>query len=178
MNIFFLCTGRCGSTTIIKACSHISNFSAAHESRTNLLSSNRFEYPTQHIEADNRLSWLLGRLNIAYGDNAYYVHLKRDTHKTAESFVKRYQGGIMKAYRGSGIIMGLSENADPLSVAIDYCETVNTNIDLFLKDKTHVMRMDLEQIKEAFPAFCSWIGADVNMEEALLEFEIKHNASS
>ncbi len=177
MNIFILCTGRCGSTTFIQACSQISNYSSAHESRTSELGMNRFAYPKQHIEADNRLSWLLGRLNRTYADSAYYVHLKRDTLKTAESYVKRYAGGIMKAYRGNGILMGIREDTDPLSVAIDYCETINTNIDLFLRDKSNVMRIDLEQAKAVFPQFCSWIGAEVNMEKALSKFDLMHNKS-
>lgn len=175
MNLFILCTGRCGSTTFIQACSHISNYSSAHESRTSKLGPDRFAYPKQHIEADNRLSWLLGRLNRIYGDQAHYVHLKRDTLKTAESYVKRYDGGIMKAYRGNGILMGISQDADPLSVAIDYCNTVNTNIDLFLRDKSNVMRIDLQKVKEAFPIFCNWIGAEVNMEKAIATLNMRHN---
>lgn len=177
MNVFVLCTGRCGSTTFIKACSHISNYSAAHESRAAFLGSDRLAYPKWHIEADNRLSWLFGRLDRAYGDSAYYVHLCRDATETARSFVRRYEGGIIKAYRGMGIIMGLSEDSDPMSVAIDYCDTVNSNISAFLKNKSKVMRVDLEKAKEVFPDFCSWIGADVDMEAALAEFDIWYNAS-
>ncbi len=56
MDVFVLCTGRCGSTTFIKACAHITNYTAAHESRTGLLGSDRLDYPGKHIEADNRLS--------------------------------------------------------------------------------------------------------------------------
>jgi hypothetical protein len=66
-NIFVLCTGRCGSTTFIKAAGHIRNYSAAHESRTEELGHARFAYPNFHIEADNRLSWLLGRVDTLFG---------------------------------------------------------------------------------------------------------------
>lgn len=78
MNVFVLSTGRCGSTTFVKACEHITNFSAAHESRTGLLGAARLDYAGNHIEADNRLSWLLGRLDRTYGNAAFYVHLRRD----------------------------------------------------------------------------------------------------
>jgi hypothetical protein len=61
-NIFLLCTGRCGSSTFIKAASHIINYSAGHETQTQHLGQKRFDYANHHIEADNRLSWLLGRL--------------------------------------------------------------------------------------------------------------------
>src|SRR6478752_4229315 len=119
MNIFVLCTGRCGSTTFIKACSHISNFTSAHESRAHLIGEDRLDYPTNHIEADNRLSWLLGRLGRKYGRDAVYVHLKRNMRDTAHSFANGGGGGIIKAYKGSGIIMGSPRKCDPMAVALD-----------------------------------------------------------
>ena len=125
MNIFVLCTGRCGSTTFTRACEHITNFSSSHESLCKFLGVERFEYPKNHIEVDNRLSWLIGRLDKAYGDEAFYVHLKREDSLVAKSFTKRYGGGIIKAYRGNGIIMGLPEAIDSMSVSLDYCRTVN-----------------------------------------------------
>lgn len=177
MNVFVLCTGRCGSTTFIKACAHIANFSSAHESRCALLGPARLAYPENHIEADNRLSWLLGRLEKAYGNKATYIHLKRDVMETAESFVKRYERGIIKAYRGSGILMGLPEAQHPLDVALDYCETVNSNIEVFLRDKTNKMTFHLEEAKSDFSVFWNLVGAAGNLENALNEFDTKHNAS-
>lgn len=177
MNIFVLCTGRCGSNTFIKACGHISNYSSAHESRTRLLGDDRLKYPDNHIEADNRLSWLLGRLDRTYGDNAFYVHLKRNVYDTAASVVKHYDVGIIKAYRGKGIIMGLPESTDPMSVALDYCDTVNSNIEVFLKDKSKKMEFLLESAKQDFPVFCDRIAADVNMDRALLEFNVRYHAT-
>ena len=56
MNVFVLCTGRCGSTTFACACRHIENYTAAHESRSHLAGPERFAYPEDHIEVDNRLS--------------------------------------------------------------------------------------------------------------------------
>ena len=67
MNVFILNSGRCGSTTWIRACTHIDNFSAGHETRSHLSGDARLDYPDRHIEADNRLSWLLGRLDRQYG---------------------------------------------------------------------------------------------------------------
>jgi len=99
MNIFILNTGRCGSTTFIRACQHISNYSAAHESRLKLIGEQRLQYPPRHIEADNRLSWYLGRLDQRYGDQAFYVHLQRELQATAASYAKRRDFGLMKAFR-------------------------------------------------------------------------------
>ena len=85
MNVFVLSTGRCGSTTFIKACSHITNYSSAHESLSTRTGKQRLNYPENHIEADNRLSWLLGRLDNTYGDDAFYVHLNRNIEDTIAS---------------------------------------------------------------------------------------------
>lgn len=137
MNVFVLNTGRCGSTTFVVACRHISNYTSGHETRCALLGAERFDYPNPHIEADNRLSWLLGRLQRHYGDNAFYVHLKRSDEETAKSFVKRYgyDVGIINAYRRS-ILLHLPTDAPATQVALDYCDTVNSNIELFFRDKT------------------------------------------
>jgi hypothetical protein len=177
MNIFILNSGRCGSTTFIKACSHIINYSSAHESRTEFLGENRFQYPENHIEADNRLSWFLGRLEKSYGNTAMYVHLKRDINKTAQSFTKRYSSGIIRAYRES-IIMGMPYDVDPINVSLDYLDTVNSNIELFLRDKTKVMIFSLENSKEDFKKFWDMIGARGDLESSLSEFNVNYNASA
>jgi hypothetical protein len=177
MNVFVLNTGRCGSTTFIMACRHITNFTCAHESRTSLLGEDRFNYPQNHIEADNRLSWLLGRLDKTYGDNAIYVHLKRNDNDTARSYVRRFSGGIMRAYRRGGILMGLREENDPMAVALDYCHTVNSNIELFLKDKTRKMEINLESIDQDFTAFWKLIGAEGEISAALAEFSNRYHAA-
>jgi hypothetical protein len=61
--------------TLSKACLYIINFTSAHGSRSGLLDDDRLAYPENRVEADHRLSWLLGRLERAYGDSAYHVHL-------------------------------------------------------------------------------------------------------
>lgn len=177
MNIFVLNTGRCGSTTLIEACRHISNYSCAHESRSGMLGEERLNYPDNHIEADNRLSWMLGRLDREYGDEALYVHLKRSERDTACSFFKRYHSGIIKAYRGNGILMGLPEKHDPLSVCLDYCDTVNSNIDLFLRNKSKKITIQLETVDQGFDEFWQLIGAEGDYDAALAEFGVRHNAT-
>ena len=176
MNIFVLNTGRCGSTTFVKACQHITNYTSAHESRSGLLGEDRFNYPEDHIEADNRLSWVLGRLDSIYGDRAFYVHLKRDDSDTARSFVRRYSGGIIKAYR-TDILMGLPDASSPMSVALDYCDTVKSNIDLFLKGKSRKMEIRLEDADRHFVQFWQEIGAEGDFHAAMAEFSICYNAS-
>ena len=43
-------TGRCGSTTFARACTHIANFTTAHESQRAPLGDERLNYPVSHIE--------------------------------------------------------------------------------------------------------------------------------
>ena len=176
MNVFVLCTGRCGSTTFAKACSHITNYTASHESRIGAAGITRLDYPPNHIEVDNRLSWFLGRLNERFGNSAFYVHLTRNPDQVAESFRARWDSGIMQAYR-TGISPTTQNPAiEPIALAGDLVRTVNSNIDLFLRDKTLKMTMQLENLKDQFPAFFERIGAQGDLNLALDELDIRYNA--
>lgn len=176
MNIFVLNTGRCGSTSFIKACQHITNYTALHESRLKLIGDQRLAYPDNHIEADNRLSWLLGRLERRYGNSAFYVHLHRDRSKTAYSYARRSDFGIMQAYR-EGILLGGEADQSAYEIAQDCIETIESNIELFLKNKTLTMDFKLENAKQDFTDFWQQIGAEGDLAKALLEWDVKYNAS-
>lgn len=176
MNVFILNSGRCGSTTFIKACQHITNYSCAHESLLTEVGTQRFNYPDKHIEADNRLSWMLGRLDESYGDNAFYVHLTRNTQDTINSFSKRINFGILKAYE-QGILMHDQHRLAPQDIASDYINTINSNIKLFLRNKSRKMDISLEAITTDFPVFWKAISAQGNLENALKEWQINYNAS-
>jgi len=182
MNVFVLCTGRNGSVTFIKACKHSSNFSAGHESRSKIIGKEAFNYTKDHIEADNRLSWQLGKLDKAYGDNAFYVHLKRDRDKTAKSFFRRfnYRGSIVKSFcEGIKITPPeLLNEEEKLNVCYDYIDVVSDNIEHFLADKSRKMTMNIENIDEDFKYFWNQIGANGDLELALKEFSVQHNSSS
>lgn len=178
-NIFILCTGRCGSTTIIKASSHCTNYSSGHETRTARVGAERFAYPAFHIEADNRLSWLLGRLDRHFGSTPFYVHLKRDRDLVAQSFVKRADRGIMAGYRNA-ILMPRGKQVRPeqdIDFALDYIDTVDTNIAMFLQDKPNKMMFQLENSDQDFADFWERIGAEGDFQTALSEFGVPYNAS-
>lgn len=178
-NIFVLCTGRSGSTTLARACGHFDNFTASHESRTHLLGPARLAYPDRHIEIDNRLTWFLGRLDATWGDDAAYVHLTRNPDEVAASFAKRAGQGILKAYRQDILMRAPKKSADvPLiDFCRDYVDTVTTNIAAFLKDKSHVMDMRLETMSEDFDQFVDWIGATGDLDAARADLGERHNAS-
>ena len=176
MNVFILNSGRCGSTTFIKACQHITNYSSAHESLSTETGSLRFNYPLDHIEADNRLSWLLGRLDNKYANKAFYVHLTRNNKNVATSFSKRINFGILKAYE-QGILMHEQHPLPAKDIAEDYIETVESNIKLFLRDKSKKINISIETVKTDFTKFWYMINAEGDLEKALDEWDTKHNAS-
>ena len=120
MNVFVLCTGRSGSTTFYRACRHITNYSAGHELNTSEVGRARLDYPEDHIEVDNRLSWLLGRLDQAYGDRAFYVHLTREEEPTARSFDRRGRAGTPSSGRMRRGSFG--ERTRPRHSAGTWCE--------------------------------------------------------
>jgi hypothetical protein len=179
MNIFVLCTGRCGSTTFIRACSHATNFSAGHETRSKALGTLRLAYPANHIEADCRLVWMLGRLNDLYGDQAAYVHLTRDPLDVAKSYAARWDNvdvNIVRSYWQS-IHMRGSDVADRVAVGLDYVETVRRNVDFFLRDKVRVFPMALEDAQNDFGRFWDWAGAEGDKTAGLAEWSVRHNAT-
>lgn len=174
MNVFVLCTGRCGSLSLAKACGHITNFTVGHETLVDKIGHDRVAYPDQHIEIDNRLAYFLGRLDAKYGTRAFYVHLMRDEHETALSFERRT--GIMDLYSHSnGIFIGNIE-ASRYELALDYVRRVNENIVAFLLDKLY-MNFHIENYAVDFARMCLLIGASVDYDAAMAEFVARHNAS-
>jgi hypothetical protein len=176
LNVFVLCTGRCGSTTFARAASHIVNYTADHEGRVQRLGSDRLSYPPNHIEVDNRLAWMLGRLEESFGKNAYYVHLKREPEAVARSYDQRWglKFGIISAYR-NGILSGAS-GAEPHEVCVDLVDTVDANIRAFLADKPLMMEFNLESATRDWMAFWDAIGAQGDLEASLAEWTVPHNA--
>jgi hypothetical protein len=94
MNVFVLCTGRCGSHTFAAACGrNITNYTTSHESGAcrdaRFLDDLTFRYPPNHIEVDNALALFCFLLDKQYGKDAYYVHLVREAPDCIGSLTKR-----------------------------------------------------------------------------------------
>ena len=174
MNVFVLTTGRSGSLTFAKACGHITNYTSGHETRVGRLGTERLAYPDQHIEVDNRLAWFTGRLDATHGDAAFYVHLTRDDDATASSHVKRWSKRAMRSYR-QGILWDVDPEAERIDVARDLNLTMNSNIELFLRDKTRTMHIDIADATSLFPEFWERIGAEGDLDAALSELAVKHH---
>jgi hypothetical protein len=174
MNVLVLTSGRTGSLTFSEACRHMTNYSSGHETRVGLLGPARLAYPDNHIEVDDRLGWFLGRLEEAFGDDAFYVHLKRDDEATAASRMRRWNKPAMRSYR-KGILWDVDPNVDRLEVALDLNHTINSNIAYYLRDKTRQMTIHIETARDSFPTFWERVGAEGDLEAALAEFERRHH---
>ena len=174
MNVFVLSAGRAGTHTFARACSHLTSHTSAHESQWGFLGRPRLDYPPDHIEVDNRLSWYLGRLYRRYGDDAYYLHMVRDREEVADSFMNRRlkRLSIIRAY-AYGVV---ARNKTDRAVAADLWDTVTANIRLFLEDRPNAMEIRLSEAMERFPEFLEWIGADGDLEAAVAEWTVKNDA--
>ena len=140
VNVFVLSTGRCGSLSFARACAHLTNYTAGHESRAHLFGRERLDYPDNHIEVDNRLAWFLGPLAERYDDrDVLYVHLTRDPQETAESLVawslptperpNAYPANMLRAFcHGLTMRATAMTREEYLIGARAYVDTVNANI--------------------------------------------------
>jgi hypothetical protein len=174
MNVFVLTTGRSGSLAFAEACRHITNYSCGHETRVGLVGPDRLAYPADHIEVDNRLAWFPGRLEDAFGDAAFYVHLRRDREATAASMVRRWSKPAMRSYR-NGILWDVDPDTERMALARDLVDTMESNITWFLRDKSQTMTIDIETPSGAFSTFWERIGAEGDLEAALTEFDAGHH---
>lgn len=188
MNVFVLCTGRCGSTTLAKAFSHVNNYTAAHESMFGRPAAERFGadgYPAQHIEVDTIMSWFPGPLRKRYGDMAYYIHLLRDRDATAGSLMAHLgRGGFADGYAGSLFLSNTPPRKDlaksALGMCYDYVDTITENIRWFLNSHPKNMQaeIEIEQPHDRFSGIWADINARGNMGRALRELNVKYNSSN
>lgn len=173
MNVFVLCTGRCGSTTFARACGHMMNFTAGHESRVGRIGEHRLAFADNHIEVDHRLAFQLGRLDSKFGAAGFYVHLTRDPAAAAASWAERFTVGTMMSTYRRGLIG--NEAVSRAESAVEMVDTATANIHHFLKDKPNVLRVRVEHAEDDFRAFWQWIGAEGSLERALAEWRVRHN---
>lgn len=169
--------------TLARACAHLTNYTSGHETRARRHGADRLDYPDQHIEIDNRLSWFLGGLERRFGDEPLYVHLLRDPERVAASFAARWDNGnpagIIPAFSGALVVNRRPwPEEDRLDLCRFYVETVTANIEAFLAGKPRQMTVWLEEAHTWFPSLWERIGGEGPLETALAEFEVRHNASA
>ncbi len=182
MNVFVLSPGRSGSKTFALACMHLDNFTSGHETRAKLFGPQRFNFPDQHIEVDNRLTWFLGTLGKLYDSkDVLYVHLIRDPEKVSQSMNKRWKlpnrSNIMRSF-AHGIVMR-NEDYDEkskLKAAEYYVQTVNNNIEEFIKHRPS-MTVNLLDNGKTFDEFLNRINAVGDIEKVKNVWNKVHNES-
>ncbi|GAA2301398.1 hypothetical protein GCM10009853_067300 [Glycomyces scopariae] len=182
-NVFVLCTGRCGSVTFAASCEHLDNYTVGHESLAKTIGPDRFAYPSDHIEVDNRLAWHLGRLAAEFdGRDVKYVHLLRDPEEVARSLLDRwnspYRASMIRAY-GHGVVMRMHDwpEAERIDVCRDFVATVTANIEDFLEGRDS-MTVRTEKAVETMPDVFDWIGAEGDIDAALAEWGRRHNETT
>ncbi|MFP3914942.1 MAG: hypothetical protein ACLFWM_08700 [Actinomycetota bacterium] len=174
VNVFVLGTGRCGTTTFARACNHITNHTSGHETRSRNWRS-RLDYPADHIEVDHRLAFFLGTIQKRWGDDATYVHLTRDPEKVARSWsVRLGEAGMMRNWPRA--VFYRPKGLDHLTAARIMVRTITDNIEMFLRDKTRVVRMDIEGSRRPFMDLWEMIGAEGDLAGALETLDRVHNA--
>ena len=187
MKVFVLGTGRSGTKTFTRACEHLTNFTVSHNS---LREGAGFDHKwsvlqskDQHIEVDDRISWLLPVMERLHGDDAYYVHLWRDPAKVVRSYARprrlHSQGSLLSTfYHG---ILGTPPEKKKVAAADatragELCmEVINKNIENFLENKSRRIFIDIDSPVEAFNRFLQEIGAEGDLEAAAAEFENIHD---
>lgn len=175
MNVFVLCTGRCGSYTFFKACEHIENYTAGHESRKRAIGPGCLTFDDSHIEVDCRMAWRLGRLERSYGRDAFYVHLTRDSALVANSYLAKFYDKKMGIARAWYELMGHPFDDYMPAVMSDMVLSITDNIAAFLSDKEH-MNISIEDADARFPEFWERIGAKGNLNLAVAELGRVYNA--
>jgi hypothetical protein len=179
-NVFVLNVGRSGSKTFALACAHITNYSSGHETRSWEIGETRLEYLRNHIEVDNKLTWMLGSLDKKYGNEAYYVHLIRNRTDVIRSWDRLWNHSFSNIrFFSEGVLSNVPDlisQSEKSVIGEFHYDVANQNIELFLKDKPNAITVRFEDIENGFSQFWSEIGAEGNLEKALAEFKVRYNA--
>lgn len=168
MRVFVLGTGRCGSATFAAACSHITNYTSAHESKAQQW--NDLDYPDNHIEIDCHLSWHIHLLASRYPE-AKYLLLRRNAKDCIRSLEKR---PTMKAVCR---ILDAPWNTSIHAAAEWYYHYVNMIVKetLFGRD-VDFAEMTIDGVGPAeWDFFLGWIGAKTGERTGIHEFKNHRN---
>lgn len=168
MRVFVVGTGRCGTVTFSKACSHINNFVSGHETYSkNFSNFDKLLIPDNRIEVDPHFAHVLPLAIEKYPD-AKWVHLIRERKACVESIAKT--NGI-KHYAKFAT---MSVSDDMHEISDTFYRVINANIDMWLKN-TNSMKIYLENIVQEWSVFWNFIGAKGDMKASIDELSKKYN---
>lgn len=199
MRVFVLGTGRSGSLSLARACEHLDNYTVGHEQHPHTVGAGRLDYPDEHIEIDNRLSWMLGRLHDRFGDDALYVHLRRDPDAIARSYEARWPDeptsllsymqrrrtgergfeSLVSAY-AYGVLQRIEywPRSRRRAIARDMVDTIESNVQLFLRHVPRSLTIDIEDGRMALETLWGEMGGTGDLVTAVEELGRRHNATA
>lgn len=164
-----------GTSTFIRACRHLTNFTVGCSAAIPLIGEPQFQYPDNHIEVDPRLVWFLGPLMRRYPD-AVYVHLRRREEDVIASLmnfpIRSSQEPLLKALQG--MLPPDASTELRRSVLQMYVNSVNASAETFLRTRSS-MNLWLHGMRESFPVFLDYIGAQGDISAAVAEWR-EHDA--
>ncbi|WP_127116203.1 sulfotransferase domain-containing protein [Shimia sediminis] len=149
---------------------------AGHETRVKETYETRLNYPNNHIEADNRLTFFLPQLTEKFGNDAVLVIVVRDRKKIAASYSKRwFKTNLPKLYSQGILLRDFHENSDTLLEGM--VDWMYDTIFFCSKYWKHVVIFDLENPREGLSALAEKITFDVDKAEAAYyeTFENRNN---
>jgi hypothetical protein len=191
--------------TFSRGCEHLSNFTTSHERNRGLLPPGHLEYPDDHIEVDNRLSWFLGPLAQRYPD-ARYVHLHRNPEEVVASYLKRWPpnprridarrhpvrklrttalqqwnpgtrpgNGIIGAFAHPLMARGTPWPEEEREAVVRYYVDTVTANIELFLADRPRLDVHLETIVDDFDRFCDWVGAEGDLDAAHAALGERHN---
>lgn len=167
MNVFFLSPGRTATTSIVKVFSNVGAMTAGHETRVKETYETRLNYPINHIEADNRLTFFMPQLTEKYGNEAVLVIVVRDRKKIAASYSKRwFKTNLPKLYAQGILLRDFSENTDTLLEGM--VDWMYDTIFFFSKFWGRVVIMDMDSPRSGLLALSEYIDFDVDAADLRL----------
>ena len=172
MRVFVTGTGRCGSVCFKSACSHMTNYTVAHESRSGLLC-----YPDNHIEVNPQLRLFIPAIARRYPD-ARWVHLVRDREATARSLARLDKGEWIARYASAyGSLMPTDDRVDWARRVYDgWVDAIDAMLTACVPaEQRETLR--LESIKQAWPGWWRSIGAQGDYCKSADEWDTPKNTS-
>lgn len=164
-------TGRCGTKSFARACSHLTSHTSGHETHAGRLEG-YLDSPEDHIEVDPHLSWHLARLIDRY-PQAYYVHLWRPEVEVVDSWRRR---GIL-THRGAAPLVDVIfqvrsrdlSAADYRTALCGLYRSITATCERMFMRRKRSMAINIHEAADVWPDFCEAIGAEGDIEGGAAE---------
>lgn len=171
MRVFVTGVGRCGTVSFYEACRFMTNYTTSHKEPAR-----DQEYPQDnHIAVNPQLRVAIMRVVKKY-PTSLWVQLTRAPQTNNPSLVAAGHGSVMQAY--GSMYTTMMDSLDLADVAAKYYQFENDRITALLHvsvppSQRRIMR--LETIKEDWPKFWKWIGAEGDYAASLRSWDTPHN---